>query len=237
MVYSRIINRKELTFGHAGRTLRNAIVFYDTATNSFWSQFVGEAVQGDYTGTSLELIPSMITTWEKWKKEYPDTVAMKTNETTMMQKMMQNMNKSYYASSTTMMGEFVEDVRLSAKEFVLGYAHGSVSKAYSIKNLVKNKIYNEVLNEIPILVGYHVPTNSSKIFDRFVMGKELTFEYAGPNEDGTEIVIDVETGTSWRLLDGLAIEGTLKGSTLQILPSHLSYWFAWTDHYPNTDLN
>jgi len=65
----------------------------------------------------------------------------------MMQKMMQNMNKSYYASSTTMMGEFVEDVRLSAKEFVLGYAHGSVSKAYSIKNLVnkvdaKNKLHN-----------------------------------------------------------------------------------------------
>jgi len=34
----------------------------------------------------------------------------------------------------------------------------------------------------------------------------------------------------------LCIDGPLKGANLQGMPSHLSYWFAWTDHYPDTGL-
>lgn len=237
MVYSRMINQKELQFGHAGQVLRNALVLYDSATNSLWSQFVGEAVHGSYTGTKLELVPSMITTWGKWKQEYPETLALETKNINMMQKMMQTFNTSYYKNTSAgMQGEFVEDDRLSDKEFVIGYANDESSKAYQLKELIQEKIVNDSVGEIPIAVFYHPGTNSTRIFDRFIMGQYLTFEYGGQNESGIEIAIDEETNSTWSLINGECLNGSLVGYSLQPLPSHLSYWFAWTDHYPDTGL-
>ena len=70
MVYARDIDGTVLTFGDAGKVLRNALVVYDHQTKSEWSQFIGEAVNGPYQGTSLDLIPSQITTWLAWKSNH-----------------------------------------------------------------------------------------------------------------------------------------------------------------------
>ena len=43
MVYAREIDGETLTFGDAGKVLRNALVVYDHQTQSHWSQFIGEA--------------------------------------------------------------------------------------------------------------------------------------------------------------------------------------------------
>tara|TARA_A100001037_G_scaffold306753_1_gene354989 strand:- start:12352 stop:13065 length:714 start_codon:yes stop_codon:yes gene_type:complete len=236
MVYSRDIRGKELVFGHSGRVLRNALVVYDSDSNSLWSQFVGEAVQGPYTGTKLELIPSMMTTWAKWKEEYPDTLALQTKEVSMMQKMMQTFNASYYTNSSAgMQGEFVEDDRLSDKELVIGYADDQNSKAYQLSKIAREKIINDQIGDVPVTVFYHSGTSSSKLFDRFIMGEELTFKSKGFIED-IEVAVDDQTGSTWNTLNGQCINGTLEGAYLQPLPSHLSYWFAWTDHYPSTFL-
>ena len=236
MVYSRTIQQEELVFGHAGRVLRNALVVYDSKSNSLWSQFVGEAVQGPYTGTKLELIPSMITTWSKWKEEFPNTLAIETKEATMMQKMMQNFNTSYYKSSTAgMQGEFVEDDRLADKALVIGYADDKNSKAYELNLMTTDRVINDDVGTVPLAVFYHAGTNSTRVFDRFIMGQQLTFEYEGL-KDGTETAMDLETTSYWNMLNGLCIDGPLKGANLQDMPSHLSYWFAWTDHYPDTGL-
>ena len=45
-MYSRIVNCKEHTFGVSGKLIMNALVMYDHQTDSLWSQFLGEAVQG-----------------------------------------------------------------------------------------------------------------------------------------------------------------------------------------------
>jgi len=236
MVYSRTVEQEELLFGHAGRVLRNALVVYDSKSNSLWSQFVGEAVQGPYTGTKLELIPSMITTWTKWKQEFPDTLALETRDATMMQKMMQNFNTSYYKNSTAgMQGEFVEDDRLEDKALVIGYADDKYSKAYELSSMARTKVVNDDAGAVPLVVFYHDGTDSTRVFDRFIMGEELTFSYSS-KDNGVEIAIDQETQSSWNTLNGVCIKGPLKGHVLQSLPSHLSYWFAWTDHYPDTDL-
>ncbi|MCH8826728.1 MAG: DUF3179 domain-containing protein, partial [Chloroflexi bacterium] len=35
---------------------------------------------------------------------------------------------------------------------------------------------------------------------------------------------------------GRAIDGELKGQTMERALSHLSFWFAWTDWNPDTEL-
>ena len=40
----------------------SALVMYDEQTDSLWSQFLGEAVEGPLKETKLELVPSQLLT-------------------------------------------------------------------------------------------------------------------------------------------------------------------------------
>jgi len=54
----------------------NVLVMYDRETESLWSQILGEAVEGRKKGDKLEFIPAIHTTWEDWKTQNPDTLAL-----------------------------------------------------------------------------------------------------------------------------------------------------------------
>ena len=47
---------------------------------------------------------------------------------------------------------------------------------------------------------------------------------------------DLETSSTWQALTGQAVDGPLVGSALTPLPSHYSFWFAWSDFHPDTEL-
>ena len=59
-----------------------------------------------------------------------------------------------------------------------------------------------------------------------------TTEWGGPRSK----LRDRETGTIWTALTGVATDGPLAGTKLKRAPSHLSFWFAWTDWNPDTEL-
>ena len=46
-MYDREVEDKELTFGVSGKLIRNVLVMYDRETESYWSQLLGEAVDGE----------------------------------------------------------------------------------------------------------------------------------------------------------------------------------------------
>ena len=48
--------------------------------------------------------------------------------------------------------------------------------------------------------------------------------------------MDLETGSTWDVSRGLAIDGPLKGTALQPIPSSSSYDWAWFDFFPNSEL-
>lgn len=52
------------------------LVMFDTATGSYWSQLLAQAICGPQTGRRLELIPSSVTTWGAWKDKNPDTTVL-----------------------------------------------------------------------------------------------------------------------------------------------------------------
>ena len=57
MVFARSIEGQELTFGVSGKLIMNAVVLYDHQTETLWSQFLAEGVQGPLTGVRMELLP------------------------------------------------------------------------------------------------------------------------------------------------------------------------------------
>ena len=47
---------------------------------------------------------------------------------------------------------------------------------------------------------------------------------------------DQQTGSTWQAITGRAVAGPLAGNALERLPSHYSFWFAWSDFHPDTEL-
>ena len=57
----------------SGKLIMNALVMYDRQTDTLWSQFLSRGVRGPLSGTQLEILPSLQTTWDQWYQLHPDT--------------------------------------------------------------------------------------------------------------------------------------------------------------------
>ena len=63
---------RELTFGTTGRLRKSDMVMYDRETESWWQQFLGEAIVGSLTGERLEVLPSRLESWGEFKARAAD---------------------------------------------------------------------------------------------------------------------------------------------------------------------
>ena len=67
-------------------------------------------------------------------------------------------------------------------------------------------------------------------------GRALNFSVDPETRGVLTALVDDETGSRWMAFTGIAVEGEMAGKRLERIPSHLSFWFAWTDWNPETDL-
>ena len=73
---------------------------------------------------------------------------------------------------------------------------------------------------------------SASVFESTVDGKSLTFDRG----DDNLLMSDRETGSNWTKTTGESVSGPLKGKILREVPSITSFWFAWSDFYPDTEV-
>lgn len=71
MVFKRNVEGQVLEFGTTGKLRKSDMVMYDRQSESWWQQFTGEAIVGDYTGTSLTPVPSRIESFRSFKQRHP----------------------------------------------------------------------------------------------------------------------------------------------------------------------
>ncbi len=226
-MYSREINGEEYTFGVSGKLIRNVLVMYDRQTESYWSQLLGEAVEGELVGTKLEFVPSWMMTWEQWKSLHPETVALNKNG----RRGGRDTYDSYYISSQTgVIPESIQDDRLNVKAFVNGVELEAATVAYPFSALNEQPVLNDSVGDETVLVIFDVETAVSVAFSRIVADQTLTFAAT----DTPLIIQDNETGTTWDALSGEALDGPLAGSQLTRHKGTTSFWFGWKDIHPDT---
>jgi hypothetical protein len=224
-VYSREINGEEFTFGVSGKLIMNVLVMYDRQTNTLWSQLLGEAVEGPLKGTQLEFLPSWQTTWEDWKTQHPDTVALRKGFSSGREPY-----AGYFSSSAAgVIGETIRDDRLYVKEFVIGVENQNEPVAYPFSVLNDEPVVNDTVGGEAVLVTFDADTASGVVFKRDLDGETLTFS-GGPGL----VLTDQETGSTWDGRNGLATDGPLAGEQLTRIKSTRSFWFGWKDFYPET---
>lgn len=131
-----------------------------------------------------------------------------------------------------------------------------MAKAYPFDTISGQKVLNDRFAGQDVVVAFDPTSESGAVFERKLDDRILHFEpdsgqlfanppasgsNSGPGGDaidqrGVALMRDQETGSLWQVLTDRAVSGPLLGSALQRLPSHYSFWFAWTDFHPGTEL-
>lgn len=210
----------------------NALVMYDHQTDTLWSQFLSKGVEGPLKDTNLEAVPATQTTWEAWRELHPDTKVLRKTSSVSTDSYV-----NYYESGRAgIHGQFNPDDRLYAKELVVGVNLDGNPKAYPFTTLTAEQVVNDTFAGDDLLIFFDTTTGTALAFDRSPGNKPLTFSIEGEPAGARTVLIDEETGSRWTAFTGSAIDGELKGSTLERIPSHLSFWFAWSDWNPQTQI-
>ncbi|MGB1289069.1 MAG: DUF3179 domain-containing protein, partial [Aggregatilineales bacterium] len=76
IVFDRTVDGDVLTFGVSGRLRNSDMVMFDRQTDSWWQQFTGEGIVGDYTDTLLDIVPSQVIGFAQFAERYPDGQVM-----------------------------------------------------------------------------------------------------------------------------------------------------------------
>jgi hypothetical protein len=71
-VYDRSLGDRVLGIGVAAFE-DEALALYDDQTRSRWSQLSGTALSGELAGEALETVPSVVTSWRRWRSLHPET--------------------------------------------------------------------------------------------------------------------------------------------------------------------
>jgi len=72
IVFDAMIDGKKEQFGVSGKLYESNLLMYDKATESLWSQIIGEAVVGDRTGQKLTVYPSQVMSFKQAMTNYPN---------------------------------------------------------------------------------------------------------------------------------------------------------------------
>jgi hypothetical protein len=164
-VYTRNIAGKELTFGVSGLLYKSNILMYDHQTESLWSQVKRKAVTGPMTDTSLEILPSTLTTWNKWKKRFQETEVLST-DTGYIRDYKRDPYEDYYKLKRGLFSLFKPGPGEEEKELVAGVIIDEDVQAYSINNLRKKGTITDRLGGKEIRIIFDTETDVLTIHDK-----------------------------------------------------------------------
>ena len=76
IVFDARLDGMELEFGTTGNLRNSDLVMYDRQTESWWQQFMGEAIVGELMGKKLKMLPSRIEAYGRFKERFPDGLVL-----------------------------------------------------------------------------------------------------------------------------------------------------------------
>jgi hypothetical protein len=186
----------------------NAMTWWDHETESVWSQPWGRAISGPLKGTELALLPSELVPWQTWREAQPDTLALSVE------------GLGVYPG-------FYSPARFQPN-YVIGVTLGDVAIAFPYQLAAEARIVNDSVGPHPVVVHVDPESKSVHVYLRQVAGRTLTFVL----EDG--VVRDEETGSTWQMERGVAVDGPLQSQVLRSVPYIPAFPGSWRDFFPNS---
>ena len=245
VVFDRRVGGQVLDFGTTGRLRKSDMVMYDRQTESWWQQFIGEAIVGELTGKTLDLVPSRIMSWEDFRKAWPEGEVL-SKDTGFYRNYGVNPYQGYDdINQTPFLLDESPDPRLSPMERISVLKTGSGYRAYPYSTLEQAGVVHDVINGKPVVFLTRKNTRSAldrrlisqsrliisaQAFSPIVNGKQLEFFVSADGQ-----ILDRQTKSSWSLA-GNAVGGLFKGQRLEAVPTETHFAFAWLAFRPDTEI-
>lgn len=128
IVFDRTLDGQVLEFGTTGKLRNSDLVMYDRTTESWWQQFLGEAIVGELTGKKLKMLPSRLESWERFVARHPEGVVLVPNDEN-IRSYGQNPYDGYDTSATPFLyrGEMPDGIEPMARVVAVGERAWSMS--------------------------------------------------------------------------------------------------------------
>ena len=142
--FDRRRGKEVLEIGHVSEVRLDTLVMYDARTRSRWGLLTGEAFEGPLAGQKLSRLPSLFTTWGRWKALHPGTTV-------------------YVAPEEAARGFELDEARIRRVllagagpprrgDWVVGIEGRASSAAFLLRALARVRVANDVLEDRPIVV-------------------------------------------------------------------------------------
>ncbi len=233
IVFERVVDGKEVTFGVSGYLYYNNLVMYDHRTETLWSQIAGEAIRGALRGERLTPFPSVMTSWAEWKAEHPETRVLSAQKLeTYVDEVIDPYAGYYTSGSAGVIGWVNPNDVLGPKDLVVGVLAGNETRAYPFRVVQEHWVINDDLGPVPLLLAFDPGLKAVMVYQRRVDGQVLSF--TGSGRDG--LLGDEQSGSTWEIRTGEAVDGPFAGARLPRLSAPLVFWFAWSDFHSQSDV-
>jgi hypothetical protein len=223
-IFSPIVNGKQESFRLVGMDHFNA-VFEDATTKSWWQQATGTSVAGPLKGHVLKEFPSAQMTLDAWLRRHPKSLIMKPDTLFM----------DYYFKledydKGTMRSDLVRRDQASWQHnsWIVGVVNNFSSKAYDWNELLQKRFIQDSVDEMPILLAIENDSASFHVYDRRVDDKLLNFRIS----DNKDLLTDENTHSGWNM-DGVCVDGPLKGKRLLPVQAYNEFWHSWQTFHQN----
>jgi hypothetical protein len=239
-----------LHFGVSGMLRNSDMVMFDTQTETWWQQLMGEALVGELAGAELAVIPSLVISVEEFFQRYPKGQIL-SRETGIP-----GAERSYglnpYAGYDNPQGSPYDaffdkkkvDKRLPPMERVVDVESQGKRKVYPFSAIAKKGVINDSFNGKHLVIFYKSGTvsvldekeisksrnvGSATLFNAVLEGQKLTFQKKG------EYFRDQQTGSTWDIT-GRSLAGPLMGKQLRAERHSNHFAFAWLAFYPDSEI-
>lgn len=248
IVFARAVDdgkeKRLLDFGTTGRLRNSDLVMYDRQTESWWQQFTGRGIIGDYTDTVLPRLPSQITSFSDFKTAFPDADVLSVN-TGFTRPYGNNPYRGYDAiDSNPFLYNGEIDPRLPPMERVLSIRSVAKTQLIPLQPLLKKPLVNIEIDNEPVAVfaastaasaldagriAESRPIPAAAAFLATVDDQALTFVLVN------DVIQDEQTGSEWNTF-GKSTQGKLSGTQLQQLDDGVHFAFAWLAFDPDAQI-
>ena len=203
-------------------------MFEDADTKSWWRQATGEAITGSLKGTMLKELPSEQMRLAAWIKQYPNTLIMQPDPYFLDRyKDLEGFDVGTINSGL----EKRDSGSWKFKSWVVGVQVAGHTKAYDWNDLLKKRVINDTVAGHPIVLVLEADNVSFHVLSRKIKDQLLQFEL----DAATQTLKDTTTKTIWDM-HGTCVDGSLKGSTLSMVPAYQEFWHSWQQFHPKTSV-
>ena len=220
---------------------RSNKVMYDRATRSLWNQFIGEPIIGPLADSGIRqpFFPSVVTTWEEWLAEHPDTTVLSREtgvypaEFYVPENDPQAIYYRYFTSDEVMFPVWKRDPAFEPKDVIVGLSVGDAAKAYGVSDLREARLVNDNVGGLDVVIVASPTSRAGRIYE----SRGIIFDPPVPvADDRTPHVLVDASGTTWRVTEAALVSEADPSQRLSRLPSRTSFWFGWYQYYPDTEI-